>query len=529
MGAELTTFQAGADLSIRADVQARQIELRLFTWDEPGETADGPELIERGALAGIDPTSLVLRMDHLDPPIGRGISLAERDDGPYAVFQAASTARADEGLKLAAEGIYTGASVGFTPTPPDEYRMVDGRRTGVRKALAVREASLTWRPVHAGSAIIAIRSQEGEPTMAEQTVPGATDQPSQAPAEGAIVNLLSKLDERMAAIEERARRELIDVPGAPAPKEALQIMGRWARAALMHLDGDRVPDLELRALADVTTVDNLGVVPKNIRSELLGLFNPSRPFLEGTTRVDAGDAGVTQTFPRITQRPTVGVQATEKAEVASQKTIIGTVDFGVTSLAGAGDLSIQLLKRSSPAFLQLWLSALAEQYAIQADDKGVDALLAAGVQAGTGTFNPATFLFGEAFKNASEVSIGMQLRPDRIFLSTDAFVLMIDARTPAGGGGTPMFPGLVQLAGISSTTGGSGPIPITMTPVHVPALDDEAVDVIVGPSRGFAWAEDGTYQLSADVPSKAGRDVGIVGMIWYMPVYPAAFTTYALA
>jgi hypothetical protein len=362
--------------------------------------------------------------------------------------------------------------------------------------------------------------------MTDQAAPTAPEMP-EGDTRTMVAQLETFIQARFDALEERARKAGVQVPAAPESRAA-DLKGRWVRAALAYLDGDRIPDLELRALDDVITADNLGVVPKNIRTELIGIVDPARPFLNSTRKVDAGDAGMTQTFPKITQRPEVGVQATEKAELASQKTIIGTVDFTPITIGGAGDLSLQLLKRSSPSFLQLWLDLLAEQYAIMSDDKAVDALLAVtAVNEGTGAFDPETFLFGESFTNAAAASPSLALRPDRMWLSTAAFVAMMDARTPSGGGGTPMFPGLVQIEGMSGG-GPGGPFPIRLTPVLVPALDDEAVDVIIGPSRGFAWAEDGTYTLQADVPSKAGRDVGLAGMLWYMPVYPEAFTTYAL-
>src|SRR6185503_3467085 len=102
-------------------------------------------------------------------------------------------------------------------------------------------------------------------------------------------------------------------------------------------------------------------------------------------------AGEVWRFPKITQRPEVGKQSTEKSEVASQKTVISSDTFNMQTFAGAGDLSIQLIKRSSPDFLNLWTQLLGEDYAIKTDDAALDALLGTtAVVEGTGSFDPAS-------------------------------------------------------------------------------------------------------------------------------------------
>ena len=276
----------------------------------------------------------------------------------------------------------------------------------------------------------------------------------------------------------------------------------------------------MRTLDDVTTTDNAGVVPPAYLSELIGVIDATRPFLGSTRRLETPESGMQLIVPVINQRPEVAEQSQEKAEVASTKTLIGTESFDARTFAGAGDLSIQLIKRSSPSFLSLWLDLLAEAYAIDAEDQALRALFNAtggGITAAD-PLNPANLSLGAAYQTSFNA---IRRPPDTLWLSTEAIGEFIDAKATTTN--QPLYPGLNASAtaagGISGTVSG-------LRVVHVPALDAHGSFGIVGPSSGFAWAEDGTYELQADVPSKAGRDVGIVGMMWFVPWYPAAFTLY---
>lgn len=498
------------ELAIRDEAE-RLVDVRLLTYGELAETEDGPEIHEAGAFDDTDPATIVLRQDHEGPALGRGVAFAHDDDGrPVMTFRVDETSRGDDLLAGIRAGTYTGASVGESrPKRKTRTARIGGRRATVvqRSGAALVDVSATWRPAYK-TAAIAARSEVDE-TMDEDT------QAAEAPATSPDASpTTAALEARLTQLEERSRADAIVVP---EPQD--QDRDRWARAV-------EVEPAVQRALADVITTDNAGVVPDAFLSgELIGIIDASRPFLSSTRQLTAPAAGTRLVVPKITQRPLVGTQDPEKEEVASRKTIISTEDWPMITKAGAGDLSIQLIKRSSPSFLELWVELLGEAYAIETEESAVDALLAeTAVNEGTAAFDPATgdISFGEAFTFSQAVS--RRMFPDTLWLSTAAVAAMIDAKTD--GTNTPMFGSLNLNAdangGVSGTVSG-------LRVVHVPALDDEAVDAIVGPRRGFTWAEDGTYTLQADVPSKAGRDVGIVGMIWYAPMYPSAFTTYALA
>jgi len=540
-----------ADVEVRSATK-REIDVRLLPWNTTIETSQGAEEFARGATLGTaDDGVLLMGLEHeahvglgqngqpvlTRRPAGRSTKVWEDDSGPHVRFKVARTQAGDELLALAEDRIVRGVSVEFTEVPGGTSIVKrGGRRVRVHQRVALTGASMTYRPAYGEqAAVLAVRSQEKETAVAEDL---------EAPASGAVDSnaliafmaeqrtdsqaFATRMLERLESLEERARSHEISFPGGPSDAPALTL-GEWASIALKGLAGDRLTNEQIKAveqvrsLDDVVTSDNLGVVPEAHLTEIRGVIDASRPFLATTRRLPTPPAGVTINVPVITQRPTTAVQSSEKQEVDSTKTIITSEAFDMVTIAGAGDLSIQVIKRSSPSFLALWLELLAEALAIDAEDQALRALFNAtggGITAAD-PLNPANLSLGAAYQTSFNA---IRRPPDTIWLSTEAIGEFIDAK--ATGTNAPLYPGVNASA---TAAGGITGVISGLRVVHVPALDAHGSFGIVGPSSGFAWCEDGVYELQADVPSKAGRDVGIVSMMFFIPWYPAAFTLYNVA
>jgi len=516
---------------------------RIVPWHTVVDTMQGPEEFLPGAFDGIDPSGVVLRMEHENPAAGRGLSLEQRADGAYMTFRVSATQRGDEILTLAQDGVTRGVSVGFIEVPGGtriENRA--GRRVRVHQRVALREVSTTWRPTYADALVQFTRSQteEGRTTVADTDTQPV--QPVDGPSNGSMAidtaiavqsaqaalaeqmrsmaGTNERLMARLEALETRSRQDIV-FPGTPGGGDTRDARtGQWMQTVLRMLSGERVADLQTRALAELITNDNLGVVPDAFLSELQGVIDPSRPFLETTRRLPTPDAGLTLQVPVIVTRPTVGVQVAEKDPIASTPTSITTTGFDAMTIAGGGDISLQLLKRSSPSYLDLYLQLLAEAYAIESEQQAIAELLDAGVTPGSGYLDPADLTIGESWGNA----VSAKQRPTHMWMSTLGLQGFIDAK--ATGTNAPLYGNIA--ADVSVGAGPTGRIS-GLIPVYVPALDGSGADVLIGPRNGFAWAEDGTFTLQVDVPSQAGRDVAIVGILWLAPLYPSAFTSYRIA
>ena len=541
MSDELQTIEVETDVNVQVrDVAKREIDVRLLPWDTIIETVHGQEMFARGSFADTPNDGLMLMgMEHearfgigqdggpkmTRHAVGRSVKVWEADDGAHATFKVGRTAAGDDLLALAEDGIVRGVSAEFVLLP-DGTNIVNrgGRRVRVHTRVKATGASLTYQPAYGDRAtVLAVRSQEETETVAD--TPDVTPEPvavppptlDLAPLTRSIDDHFAKFGERLDKVEENARASFV----VPAPKrnDPSISAGRWMKTALAALTGERIPAEEMRVMADLITSDNLGVVPEAHLTELIGIIDTGRPFLGSTRRIPTPAAGMTLNVPVITTRPTAGVQVNEKDDITSTETSITSTGFDALTIAGGGDISLQLLKRSDPSYLELYLQLLAEAVAENAEAEAIAALLASGVSAGTGTIDFDDLLIGEAWTNA----IAVRQRPTTMWLSSDAVAAVIDAK--ASGTNAPLYS---NLNANFTVGGGAGGTISGLTPVYVPALDGTGTDVLIGPRNGFAWAEDGAFTLQVDVPSKAGRDVALVVIDWYCPLYPDAFTEWSL-
>ena len=546
MSDDIETIQLPEDdgAVVVRSAELREIDVRLFPLNQAFRTRQGLEEFAPGSTAHLAPNALFLQgLEHeagigLDQagqpkltrrPQGRSTRIWEDGQYAYATLKVARTSAGDDIIALAEDGIVSGVSIEMDlgKNLTENVNRNGGRVRRITRA-ALTGVAPTYRPTYGEHAsVVAIRSQEEVRPVAEDVAPAAAGF-SQEDSNALVARMaevfnkpMDAIVDRLVAIEQRERESIV-LPATRSEESTIPPKGVWFDSALRALTGERISDTVMRTIDDIITSDNLGVVPPAYLTEIIGVIDASRPFLGSTRRLSLPAAGMDIKVPKITQRPTTAVQTQEKSEVDSQLTKIGVETFSAVTIAGACDISIQLLKRSSPEFLGLFIELLAEAYAMDAETIALDALANSMGGWGEGDpLDPENLSLGAAFVSSFDA---IRRGPDTIWLSTKAVGAFIDAKAT-----TSNIPLYSQIRLDATAAGGVSGTISGLRAVHVPQLDDRDSFAIVGPSSGFAWTEDGTYVLQVDVPTKAGRDVGIVGMLWAMPWYPAAFSLYNVA
>jgi hypothetical protein len=122
----------------------------------------------------------------------------------------------------------------------------------------------------------------------------------------------------------------------------------------------------MAALSVATVAENTGMVPPTYLRDVIGIIDASRPFIDSIERAQLPASGMKVFTPKLGAQAIVGLTA-EGAEFASQDTAVTFQEDDVVKFAGAGILDVELVDRSDPSFLDLYIRELSASYAQKTD------------------------------------------------------------------------------------------------------------------------------------------------------------------
>jgi HK97 family phage major capsid protein len=193
-------------------------------------------------------------------------------------------------------------------------------------------------------------------------------------------NRISELNEQMKPLEEARRisgesSERIaalakfmsqdDKPTKAEYRSAGEyVMDRW-RSGLGNGEASHRLDLYHRAAAHQTTADNAGLIPTPILGPVVSFIDQNRTLVSqlGPRQLP----GQTWSRPKVTQHTSIATQASEKAELVSQKMLITKLTGTATTLGGYVNVSRQDIDFTQPGVMDIVINDLASVYAIQTE------------------------------------------------------------------------------------------------------------------------------------------------------------------
>ena len=501
----------------------RTITIRMVRWRTPARAPEGyRKSFARGAFGGVDAGRVTIEsMRHGGPLVGRGVSIEERDDGAYLDARISRTAAGDELLQLIDDGVVREASVVYKP--------LRTRRDGdieERQAVDLWRVAVVERGVHIDTGVVNVRAitSPGGQDMDQSPATDAAIAPAQLPAsmttdqaDAAIQAAIAPVLERMHQLDGSLARmaTIAAVPHLePRPGDESSSFGEWLLRAREDGYGD---ELLKRALLDQITPDNAALVHPAFISDAVGIVNGGRPTIEAFGGAKSlPDSGMSLAWPELVPLAgrAIAIQAAQKTEIVSRIIKFTEKSSALATYAGASDISLQLLRRSSPAYRDLYSRVMLAEYARVTDDAFCDAVIAAAtgsIDYVIGTDTDGSKLSGALFAASVKVKRATGSAASVAIVAEDVFVKIggwLKPVNPQNAVGTGNAAGLsLNLSGIDIVLGNE---------------DMAAGGIVVSNRQAASWYEDGPNPIEAVDVARLGVNYGFYGIAGTAVVNPAA-------
>lgn len=491
---------------LAADSDARTITGRIVTWNEPGFTNAGKTIFAQDSIA-LKPIKLLLEHQNTQP-IGRVMEFNHVNDengtpiGIDASFKIAKTYLGDAALEEAAMGLRDGFSVGIKL---NEWKEEDGAFRVLSSNLV--EVSLVESPAIDSARVSEVAASE-EPQKEEEEM---TDTPKTTEPEVSVES--TKVE---------ASAPVVNAPVYTAPRVNMNISaGQYALAQIQAQRGDSNARDIVAALDAATTTENIGVVPPTYLRDIIGIIDDSMPFAMSLEQGTLPATGMKFYRPLLGAQASTAVTA-EAVEFDSTDTAITSKEVDVVKIAGANKVSVELLERSDPAYLDVLLRELAASWAQKAD------AYAFSIAAGSPGSSSGATLYAAIADGIADAYGVLRRTPNRFLADTGNFGELLaavdDSKRPLFAAAAPSnAAGLMTQGSTAGTIAGLG------------LVVDPNIDTGTG-IKGVVYASDAAtfyrgpaQQIRANVVSTGEIEIGVYGYVATCLKYGSAFRNLTVA
>ena len=505
--------------SIECSEERREISGKIVPLGtgEIGHTNLGAYTFAANSIEIADPSKIKLLSQHdLKKPIGRMTAAETRADGIYATFKLSRSTGGNDALIMAQEGLVTGLSIGAeiiaSQPSKDGYMVVSQAK--------LKEVSLVTVPAFASSEILEI--------AAEEIIP-AVETPTETESETVVEDTTVEATPVEAAAVEAAR-PTVTAMAYTTPRINLNVTaGEYAKAQLNASRGDADARELVAALQVATVAENTGMVPPTYLKDVIGIIDSSRPFIDSIERAALPAAGMKIFTPKLGTQAAVDLTA-EGAEFASADTTVTFQEDTVVKFAGAGKLDLELVDRSDPSFLDLYLRELAASYAQKTDQ------YAAKIAADGSADSSSSTIYKALAKSIADSYAIMRQTPNNLLVATSGGNDDVDYAGLLGAvdtTGRPLYAAAASqnangLITQGSTNGTVAGLNLVVDPNYTGGTSAIKVGLVY-PSMAMRFHESGTLQIRANVVANGQLEIGIYGYVAVVNRYPTAFRAVQVA
>lgn len=499
-------------LKFSNDIEASDTERRIIAGKivpyatEIGNTSAGAVIFAADSIE-IPANKKIKLLDEHNPKaiLGSATTFSQSPEGIFATFKVTKTARGDEALTLASDGLKTGLSVGVEPI---ESSMNKDGVIVVTKGI-LREVSHVASPAFASAEITKVAASAEAPVETTETTSesekSVEDTTPETVAPEAIVET--------PAVE--ASRPTVAAASVAYTKPRINVTKRdyLANTLKANLFQDEEARQWIKA-ADNDQSTAAGFIPTPQSTTVLNfLANADRPLIDSISRGTMPEFGKTFELPKITEVPIVD-QIDENNAVTESQLEASYITVTKKSFKGRAITTLELIANSNPAFLDELTTQMEFAYAKDTEQYVTGEIANAGTLNATGQANSATGLLGYVSTAASAIYKASLGFARNIVVTPEQWANIMgynDSGRPIYIASNPMNAGgALSPTAVRGTVAG---LDLRVSRYITGAGGDNTADysmVIVNP-EAYTWYESTRQQLRTNVNSDGTVDILLFG------------------